>query len=156
MTERDLYDVLGVPKTASISEIKEAYRKLALECHPDRNRSPDAEERLKEASAAYSVLSDSEKKALYDELGPDKYDDPWEFFRCHLEREIASREMKREYEAHKSAEQNDLVESMMVILLGLFIIDFVIPSWVFGPWYYVFNAFLILCLISGVYHWFKV
>jgi curved DNA-binding protein CbpA len=156
MTERDLYDVLGVTRSASDHDIQEAYRKLALEHHPDRNRSPEAELRFKEVSEAYSVLSDPEKRALYDALGPEKYDDPWEVLRYHLERKAAMREIRREYEAYKFSEHNNLAESMVVILIGLLIIDFVIPSWVFGPWYYVFNAFLLLCLISGVYHWSKV
>jgi len=91
MTERDFYDVLGVAKSASDHDIKEAYRKLAFEHHPDRNRSPEAEERFKEISEAHSVLSDPEKRALYDALGPEKYDDPREVFRYQQEREAALR-----------------------------------------------------------------
>ena len=68
--KRDYYDVLGVSKNASESEIKSAYRKLALKYHPDRN--PDdasAEEKFKEAAEAYEVLSNAEKKATYDRFG---------------------------------------------------------------------------------------
>ncbi len=68
-TKRDYYDVLGVSKTASEAEIKSAYRKLALEWHPDRNKSPEAEGRFKEINEAYQVLSDAKKKASYDQFG---------------------------------------------------------------------------------------
>ena len=102
MTERDFYDVLGVAKSASGHDIKEAYRRLAFEHHPDRNRSPEAEQRFKGVSEAYSALSDPEKRALYDALGPEKYDDPREVFRYQQEREAAMRET-RDYEAWKSA-----------------------------------------------------
>jgi DnaJ-class molecular chaperone len=70
MADRDFYKILGVSREASPEEIKKAYRKLAKELHPDRN--PDdkqAEERFKEVSAAYSVVSDSEKRKLYDQFG---------------------------------------------------------------------------------------
>ncbi|MFN5983437.1 MAG: molecular chaperone DnaJ [Fluviicola sp.] len=70
MSKRDYYDVLGVSKSASESEIKKAYRKLALQYHPDKN--PDdavAEEKFKEAAEAYEVLSNAEKKARYDQYG---------------------------------------------------------------------------------------
>lgn len=67
--ERDYYEVLGVPRTATAEEIKQAYRKLALQYHPDRNKEPDAEERFKEINAAYQVLSDPEKRAMYDRYG---------------------------------------------------------------------------------------
>lgn len=63
--------------------------------------------------------------------------------------------MKREYEASKSRMQAGNMEGMIVILFGFIVIDFVIPTWVFGPWFYVFNAFLILALLSGVYNWSK-
>lgn len=67
--KRDYYDVLGVPKNASKEDVKSAYRKLAMQYHPDRNKEPGAEERFKEISEAYAVLSDEEKKAQYDQFG---------------------------------------------------------------------------------------
>jgi molecular chaperone DnaJ len=67
--KRDYYEVLGVQKNASQDEIKAQYRKLALKFHPDRNKSPDAGEHFKEISEAYAVLSDSEKRKIYDTHG---------------------------------------------------------------------------------------
>lgn len=72
MSKRDYYDVLGVSKNAELSEIKKAYRKLALKYHPDKN--PDnneAEEKFKEAAEAYEVLSNEEKRGRYDRFGHD-------------------------------------------------------------------------------------
>ena len=68
-TKRDYYEVLGVQKNASQDEIKSQYRKLALKFHPDRNKSPDAPEYFKEVSEAYAVLSDLEKRKIYDTYG---------------------------------------------------------------------------------------
>ena len=68
--QRDYYDVLGVPRTATPDEIKKAYRQRALEHHPDRNDGDEAaESRFKEAAEAYSVLSDADKRARYDRFG---------------------------------------------------------------------------------------
>lgn len=67
--KRDYYDVLGVDRNAPQDEIKRAFRKLAFKYHPDRNREPDAEERFKEISEAYAVLSDPEKRRQYDAFG---------------------------------------------------------------------------------------
>jgi molecular chaperone DnaJ len=70
MSKRDYYEVLGVDRSASLSDIKKSYRKLALELHPDRNPDdPQAEDKFKEASEAYGVLSDQQKRALYDQYG---------------------------------------------------------------------------------------
>ena len=67
---RDAYEVLGVPRRASEDEIKKAFRKLARELHPDVNRhDPEAEEKFKEAAEAYEILSDPERRAVYDRYG---------------------------------------------------------------------------------------
>ncbi|MDH3611218.1 MAG: molecular chaperone DnaJ [Nitrosopumilus sp.] len=67
--KRDYYEVLGVSKTTPINEIKSQYRKLALKFHPDRNKSKEAAEHFKEISEAYAVISDPEKRQIYDQHG---------------------------------------------------------------------------------------
>lgn len=70
MAKRDYYEVLGVDKSASANDIKKAYRRLAMQYHPDKNPgNKEAEEKFKEAAEAYSVLSDADKKARYDQYG---------------------------------------------------------------------------------------
>lgn len=70
MAKRDYYEVLGVNKSADEGEIKKAYRRLAMKYHPDRNADdPSAEDKFKEATEAYEILSDAEKKAAYDQFG---------------------------------------------------------------------------------------
>ncbi len=69
MAKRDYYEVLGVSKGASDDEIKKAYRKLSKQFHPDVNKAPDAEEKFKEISEAYEVLSDAQRRAAYDQYG---------------------------------------------------------------------------------------
>jgi molecular chaperone DnaJ len=69
MNKRDYYEVLGVSKTATDSEIKSAFRKLAKKYHPDVSKEPDAAEKFKEAQEAYAVLSDPEKRQQYDQYG---------------------------------------------------------------------------------------
>lgn len=72
---KDFYTVLGVERSADEKEIKKAYRKLAMKYHPDRNPdNPEAEEKFKEASMAYEVLSDAEKRAAYDRMGHDAFE----------------------------------------------------------------------------------
>ena len=67
--KKDYYEVLGVPKDSSEKDLKGAYRKLAMKYHPDRSEEPDAEEKFKELSEAYAVLSDPEKRQKYDQFG---------------------------------------------------------------------------------------
>src|SRR4030067_2155607 len=72
--KRDYYEVLGGQRNASKDEIKDVYRKLAMQFHPDRNKSPEAEEKFKEISEAYAVLSDDQKRHQYDALGHPGFD----------------------------------------------------------------------------------
>ncbi len=65
----DYYQRLGIPRDADADTVKRAYRKLAMKYHPDRNDEPDAAERFKEVTAAYEILSDPERRGLYDRYG---------------------------------------------------------------------------------------
>lgn len=71
---KDYYETLGVTKNASAEEIKRAYRKLALQYHPDRNKTKEADAKFKEVTRAYEVLSDSQKKSAYDQYGHAAFD----------------------------------------------------------------------------------
>ena len=66
---KDYYSVLDVRPTATLEEIKKAYKKKALQFHPDKNDSPEAEERFKQIAEAYEVLSDAKKRQVYDQYG---------------------------------------------------------------------------------------
>ena len=67
--KKDYYELLDVSRSASEEDIKKAFRKLALEYHPDRNKNPDAADKFKEINEAYQVLSDSDKRSIYDQYG---------------------------------------------------------------------------------------
>jgi len=74
MADKDFYEILGVGKNASDDEIKKSYRKLAMKYHPDRNQGDvDSETKFKEASSAYEILKDPQKKAAYDQYGHDAF-----------------------------------------------------------------------------------
>ena len=69
MAQKDYYEILGISKTATADEIKKAYRKLALQYHPDRNKTKEGEEKFKEVTKAFEVLSNEEKRKQYDQFG---------------------------------------------------------------------------------------
>src|SRR6476620_7272025 len=73
--KKDFYEILGISKSATAAEIKKAYRKKAIEFHPDKNPGDKAaEEKFKEAAEAYEILSDADKKAKYDQFGHQAFD----------------------------------------------------------------------------------
>ncbi|VVB99965.1 Chaperone protein DnaJ [uncultured archaeon] len=74
VTKKDYYEILGVARTASKDQIKDAYRTLAMKFHPDRNKDAGAEDKFKEISEAYAVLSDDQKRATYDQYGHQGFD----------------------------------------------------------------------------------
>ena len=65
---RDFYKILGISRGASDDEIKKAYRKMAVKWHPDKNKTPEAEEKFKEVAMAYEVLKDKQKRELYSKI----------------------------------------------------------------------------------------
>lgn len=71
---KDYYKILGIAKGASDDDIKKAYRKQALKWHPDKNKTPNAEEKFKEVAEAYEVLSDPKKREIYDQYGEEGMD----------------------------------------------------------------------------------
>lgn len=71
---KDFYEILGVSKTATDAEIKTAYRKQALQWHPDRNKTPEAADKFKQINKAYEVLADPNKRKMYDQHGPDMFE----------------------------------------------------------------------------------
>ena len=74
MADKDFYEILGVTKNASDDEIKKSYRKLAMKHHPDRNQgNQESERKFKEASAAYEILKDPQKRSAYDQYGHDAF-----------------------------------------------------------------------------------
>lgn len=73
-SKRDYYDILGLEKSATSTQIKSAYRKLALKWHPDRNKETNAEAKFKEINEAYEILSNSKKKQTYDQFGHTAFD----------------------------------------------------------------------------------
>ena len=93
--KRDYYEVLGVAKNADEKTIKKAYRKLAKKYHPDTNAgNPDAEKKFKEVTEAYSVLSDPEKKKMYDQFGHAAFDSLQEAAIRAVDLEMVSRDSK--------------------------------------------------------------
>ncbi|NUO52791.1 MAG: J domain-containing protein, partial [Polyangiaceae bacterium] len=83
---RDLYEVLGVPKTADENVIKKAFRKLAGKYHPDKNPGKENEARFKEINRANEVLSNKEKRALYDEFGEESLSQGFDAERARMVR----------------------------------------------------------------------
>ncbi len=119
---KGLYAVLGLSRRATKAEIKDAFKKLALRYHPDRNKDPEAVSRFEEISEAYAILSDGDKRARYDSLGPDGYDDPYENFRYDLEKEISRRQGWSGSDELKSAGQEYRDDSLQSILITLFLL----------------------------------
>jgi molecular chaperone DnaJ len=68
-TKRDYYQILGISKNSTTDEIKRAFRRLAMQYHPDKNKAPDAEQKFKEINEAYEVLSDENRRRTYDQFG---------------------------------------------------------------------------------------
>ena len=66
---KDYYNILDIPRNASEDEIRKAYRKMALKFHPDKNKSPEAEDKFKDIAEAYEVLSDPQKREIFDKYG---------------------------------------------------------------------------------------
>src|SRR5271157_1618657 len=141
MTERDFYDVLGVPRMASDYDIKEAYRRLAFEYHPDRNPCAEAEERFEDISEAYSVLSDPQKRTLYDALWREECDDPREDPR--YEQREAVVQNTRSYEAYRSAHREEVAKTTSTLLFFLVLFN-AIPPWVSGEWFIIVNVLFVL------------
>jgi curved DNA-binding protein CbpA len=105
--KKDYYSVLGVPKTASQEQIKKAYHALALKYHPDRNKSPGAEDRIKEINEAYRILGDPEKRKEYEWRSQNPSPNPtWtaddeDYYQAHVKKDQYERAYDQYANAHK-------------------------------------------------------
>ena len=111
MSKRDYYDVLGIPKQASNQEIKKAYRKLAKKYHPDTNPGDEEAEKLfKEVTEAYNVLSDEEKRKLYDQFGHAAFDGGTDPYESHFRSGNSENGTQREY--YYSGNMDDIFDDV--------------------------------------------
>lgn len=111
MSKRDYYDVLGIPKQASNQEIKKAYRKLAKKYHPDTNPGDEEAEKLfKEVTEAYNVLSDEEKRKLYDQFGHAAFDGDTDSYESHFRSGNSENGTHREY--YYSGNMDDIFDDV--------------------------------------------
>jgi curved DNA-binding protein CbpA len=158
----DLYQVLGVSKTASAAEIKKAYRELAFKYHPDRNPGDkSAEEKFKQISAAYAVLSDDQKRSQYDQYGNqtqgsgspyENQDDPFAQWYNNTQQQHEYRQYtyyystgKRESESLSRSESVVLfLEKFVIMSAGLFLLRY---SWFIIP---IGPILCIAAIINGV------
>jgi uncharacterized membrane protein YsdA (DUF1294 family) len=127
---KDYYEVLGVPRNASKEEIRAAYRRLVLKYHPDRNRSPDAEARLKEINEAYRVLMDDKKRRVYDMYGVAGLRLGGDFYRWTRPRPEAGGSKTSGVKTEKSKGLVSLLARMPVMAAAVFTMSYLL---------YVFN-----------------
>jgi len=120
-SKRDYYEILGVDTTASPTDIKTAYRKLAKLYHPDINKSHDAEEKFKEISEAYAVLSDHDKRQQYDSYGHAAFDKEYSYDNFRKAREEAERrereKARQEEEAIIKEEKKGIIGQFLELLM---------------------------------------
>ena len=117
---KSLYEILNVPNTATPSEIKKAYHKAALQVHPDKNKSPDAAEKFQTLQKVYGILSDENKRAIYDETGDiddgtlsgDQFKNLYEYYR-NVYKKVTEEDVDVFFDSYRGSdeEKNDVISA---------------------------------------------